>query len=50
MIVPLSMRRNFVRTVHDMPTGGHFGRRRTADQVQRRAYWPGRRKTVEECC
>jgi hypothetical protein len=38
VILPMSMRRDFVRTAHDMPTGEHFMRRRTANHVQRRAY------------
>jgi hypothetical protein len=50
VFVTMSVRRDFMRTAHDTPAGEHFGRRRTADQVQRRAYWPGWRKTIEECC
>jgi hypothetical protein len=50
VIVPTAMRHDFVVAAHDVLTGEHFGRRRTADQVQRRAYWPGWCKAVEECC
>ncbi|HSN24248.1 MAG TPA: RNase H-like domain-containing protein, partial [Methylomicrobium sp.] len=50
LIVPASMREEFVRQAHDGITGGHFGVRRTADQVLRRGYWCGWRRYVEEFC
>ena len=50
VIVPAALRMELVRVAHDCPTGGHFGQRRTADQVQRRAYWPSWRQAVERCC
>lgn len=50
LIVPRDRRTDFVKAAHEGATGGHFGRRRTADQVSRRAYWPGWRRTVDECC
>jgi len=41
LIVPKVRRDEFMRMSHEGQTGGHMGRRRTADQVQRRGYWPG---------
>jgi hypothetical protein len=40
-IIPASRRMEFVMLVHEGPTGGHLGRRRTRHKVQLRAYWPG---------
>ena len=40
-IMPAVRRLDFIRLVHEGPSGGHLGRRRTERQVQLRAYWPG---------
>ena len=50
LIVPPSMREAIVRQAHGGITGGHFGIRRTTDQVLRRAYWCGWRRFVENFC
>jgi transposase InsO family protein len=50
VVVPSELRDAMVVEVHGGPMGGHFGRRRTAAQLQSRAYWPGWRKAVERCC
>jgi hypothetical protein len=39
VIVPEGVRQEFIRNAHDGVTGGHFGVRRTQDQVNRRGYW-----------
>jgi hypothetical protein len=39
-VLPSCRRLEFIRLVHEGPTGGHLGRRRTERQVQLRAYWP----------
>ena len=41
VVVPFNMREAIFRVVHEGVTGGHMGRKRTQDQLQRRAYWPG---------
>jgi len=41
IVMPYSYRRDFFRLAHEGCTGGHLGRRRTAEQIQRRGYWPG---------
>ena len=41
LIVSFSQRSKFIELAHSGITGGHLGRRRTEDQVRRRAYWPG---------
>ena len=50
LIVPDSLRKDFVQRAHGGLTGGHFGIRRTQDEVQRRAYWVGWRRFVERQC
>ena len=53
LIIPASYRQKFLRQVHAGLTGGHFGVRKTLDQVQRRAYWPhwraDTRRFVRQC-
>ena len=41
IVLPHAYRDEFVRLAHSGITGGHLGRKRTQEQVQRRAYWPG---------
>ena len=36
--------------LHDSATAGHLGIRKTLDKVQRRFYWPGQRRDVEDWC
>jgi Integrase zinc binding domain len=50
LIVPASLRQEFVRQAHGGVTGGHFGIRRSQDQVMRRGYWVGWRRYVERFC
>ena len=48
IVMPIDRRLEFVKMVHEGPTGGHLGRRRTQHQVQLRAYWPGWTSHVNE--
>jgi len=50
LIIPRLCRNDFLERVHGGMTRGHFGVRRTVDQVQRRAYWPGWRKNIRGFC
>jgi hypothetical protein len=50
LIVPENLRHEFVRQSHGGLTGGHFGIRRTQDQVCRRGYWVGWRNYVDRFC
>jgi hypothetical protein len=50
LIVPENLRHKFVRQFHGGLSGGHFGIRRTQDQVYRRGYWVGWRNYVETFC
>ena len=40
VIMPKSLRREFLQLVHDTPISGHFGRDRTLERVRLTAYWP----------
>ena len=47
ILVPGPLRKKFLYWVHGDPTSGHFGIQKTADKLQRYAYWSGWRKDVE---
>ena len=40
VILPQSLRKEFLSVIHGGMTGGHLARRRTAAAIQLRAYWP----------
>jgi len=46
VVLPKTYRADFIHLSHTGMTGGHLGRSRTENQVQRRAYWYGWRKDV----
>ena len=57
ILVPAPLREKFLYWVHGDPTSGHFGVQKTADKLQRYAYWSGWRKDTElfvrrcdQCC
>ena len=46
VVIPRNYRRDFLRMVHTGMNGGHLGRSKTEEQVQKRAYWPNWRAQV----
>ena len=50
LVVPYSLRREFVARVHGVMASGHFGIRRTQEQFQRRGYFMNWRRFVEGFC
>ena len=50
VVVPASLRSDFLERAHTGMCGGHLGVRRTMDQVRRRAFWIGWRRDVEKFC
>jgi len=50
VVMPKTLRKEFIRHSHEGVTGGHLGIRRTQASVQLRAYWPGWRRCVERHC
>ena len=53
LVAPKAIQADIIREAHAGFTGGHFGRRRTTQQVRRRAYWVGWsadvRRSVQSC-
>ena len=50
LLVPATLRQDYLRKAHSGMCGGHLGIRRTLDQVQRRAFWFGWRRDVQRFC
>lgn len=48
--IPVSLRDEVMRQVHDGVTAGHFGRQKTLMKLKEAFYWPQRRKTVVTWC
>ena len=44
----LELRTRILQECHDAPTGGHFGKDKTIEQVKRRFYWPGMDKSITQ--
>ena len=40
-IVPMTMRKEIFKNLHDGPVGGHLGIRKTLDKIRAKYYWPG---------
>ena len=43
-----NMQRKLLYEVHDAPTGGHLGQRKTLHKLQSMCYWPGMQRDVED--
>jgi hypothetical protein len=41
VFVPIALRQLLLREVHDAPGGGHLGRDKTLERLQRLYFWPG---------
>ena len=50
LLVPMTLRQDYMKRAHSGMCGGHLGLRRTLDQVQRRAFWFGWRRDVCKFC
>ena len=50
IVVPKSLRPTVLRELHDSPTGGHFGVKKTLYKVQQRFFWYQMRQDVEHWC
>ena len=50
LLVPATLRQDYMSRAHSGMCGGHLGLRRTLDQVQRRAFWFGWRRDVRRFC
>jgi hypothetical protein len=50
LVVPQSIREEILQFLHNHPSAGHLGHRRTLKRVRQRFYWPGLSRDVEEWC
>jgi len=50
LLVPATLRHDFISRAHTGMCGGPLGVRRTLDQVQRRGFWLGWRRDVRRFC
>ena len=50
LVIPHGIREDILRSLHNDPSAGHLGHRRTLSRVRQRFYWPGLGRDVEEWC
>lgn len=50
IVLPTECRESVLAVAHSAPLAGHFGKRKTADRVLKRFYWPGIHKEVQMLC
>ena len=48
LVVPARLRPPILRLAHNIPMAGHLGKKKTADRILARFYWPGVYREVEE--
>ena len=50
LAVPRSLRDDILKQLHNSPTAGHLGIKKTTERVRARYYWAGCRRDVERWC
>ena len=50
LVVPAQLRPPILRLAHNIPMAGHLVKKKTADRILARFYWPGVYRDVEEHC
>ena len=50
LLLPNKLRSHVLHSLHNTPTGGHFGVAKTLDKVRERFYWAKCRRDVEDWC
>lgn len=50
LVLPLQCRKAVLKLAHEIPRAGHMGRRKTAQRILQRFYWPCLFKDVKEFC
>ncbi len=50
LVLPTDLRGEVLKLAHTIPLGGHLGKRKTADRILRRFYWPTLFRDVQRYC
>ena len=50
LVLPASLVPEVMTGLHNSPTGGHMGVKKTLEKIRARFYWPRQRKDVEQWC
>ena len=50
LVLPKQLRPTVLKLAHDIPMAGHLGKKKTADRVLQRFYWPGVYHDVQDHC
>ena len=50
IILPRQCRRTVLQIAHTIPLGGHLGKKKTAERIMRRFYWPTLFREVADFC
>ena len=50
VVVPRSLVKDVLTSLHDDPTSSHLGITKTLSKVRERYYWPDQRQDVEDWC
>ena len=50
LVIPQTLTYDVLRALHNAPSAGHFGYRKTLLRVTQRFYWPGMSREIEEWC
>ena len=50
LVLPWQLRPAVLKLAHDIPLAGHLGRKKTADRIVSRFYWPGLYRDIQEWC
>ena len=50
LMLPTTCRPTVLKLAHNIPMAGHLGKKKTADRILQRVYWPGVFRDVEDHC
>ena len=50
LVVPMDMREEILKELHDKPVGGHLGMTRVYETLKKRFYWPRFKKDIQRWC
>ena len=50
LVLPLQCRKAVLKLAHEIPLAGHMGRKKTAQRILQRFYWPSLFKDVKKFC